>query len=285
MSTKPRIDSHRRRREILAALYVSPLTARQILALSETFAQPFTEEVYVRRKMLSLVREGYVKEFTYLDQTKYWRLSRMGHEALHGPDKPAPGWRAYRPISPSLERHTRRLADLQLALQISAYRSDVRVMFLYGDGQVTLTCGEKRKIPDTVIGLKKKGYKTYPLMIELDCGTEPVYSTKARESLDKAITFYNDHEASIRDTYRVLTVFDRPSVRMAHFLDRVRLMNDRPQRRLHKAVLLDTLLDHVDPLYWPLLLDEDRQQSAILPGLEVSAQTISIPFLDAPVFA
>lgn len=285
MSTKPRIDSHQRRHEILAALYVSPLHARQLWTLSETFTQPFTDEMYVRRKMLSLLREGYVKEFTYLDRTKYWRLSKMGYEALHGPDKPLPGWRAYRPISPSLERHTRRLADLQVKLQVAAHRSGIRVMFFYGDGQITLSVGERKKVPDSVIGFKKKGYKTYPLMIEFDCGTEPISSPKSRECLDRAVEFYHDHEASIPDTYRVLTVFDRPSVRMLHYLDRVRELNRNPQRRLHKAVLLDSLLDHDDPLSWPLLLDEDKQLSSILPGREVNAQTIPSPILDVPVFA
>lgn len=170
-------------------------------------------------------------------------------------------------------------------LQVAAHLAGVEVAFVYGDGQAMLTHAAQTKMPDAVIGLKMKGRKTYTLVVELDCGTEPVYSAKVRESLDRMIQFYLDHEASIAASYRVLTLFDRPSSRMGHFLDRVAALNRDPRRRVVKAALLDNLLEHGDPLHWPLLVDADRQLSAILPGREAAAETMPAAILDAPALA
>ncbi len=285
MSSKTLVDSRARRLEILTALTVTPLDSRQLERLSGTFADPFTDEQYVRRTMARLVRDGLALEFAFPDRTKYWRPSREGYRLVYGPDKPLPGRRAYQPVSPSLERHTRRLADLLVKLQVAARSAGVEVAFIYGDGQATLTHGEQTKVPDAVVGLKMKGRKTYTLVVELDCGTEPVYSTKARESLDRMIQFYLDHEAAIAGSYRVFTVFDRPSSRLGHFLDRVAALNRDPRRRVVKAALLDNLLEHGDPLHWPLLVDADRQLSAILPGHDAAAETMPTAILDVPALA
>lgn len=285
MSTKTTIDSYTRRQEILTALTVTPLDSRQLCSLSQTFEKPFSEEQYVRRVMARLVRDRYVLEFVFPDRTKYWKPSKLGYQLVYGPDKPIPGRRAYRPISPSLQRHTRRLADLLVKLQVAAYEQEVEIAFIYGDGQTTLSRESTVKIPDAVIGLKMKKRKTYTLVIELDCGTEPVYSSKSRESLDKMISFYMDHESSIGGSYRLLVLFDQTTARMHHFLDRVAAMNHDPRRRVIKAAPLDTVLQHDDPLTWPILIDEDRQLSAMLPGREINAQTIPSPILDVPIFA
>ncbi|MCG8449821.1 MAG: replication-relaxation family protein [Pirellulales bacterium] len=284
MSSKSRVDSRVRRQQILTALTVTPLDARQLAQLSVSFDAPFTDEQFVRRAMARLVRDGYAREFRYPDRTKYWKPAREGYRLVYGPDKPLPGRRAYQGVSPSLERHTRRLADLIVKLQVAAHLRGVEIAFLYGDGQATFRQQSQSKVPDLVVGFKVRGRKTYTLVVELDCGTEPVYSTKSRESLDKMIRFYLEHEASIEGTYRVVTLFDRPSSRVNHFLDRVAQLNSDPRRRVIKAGLLDNLLAHGDPLSWPLLLDWDRQLAALLPGNEAAAQTIPTPLLDsAPV--
>ncbi len=287
MSTKTRIDFITRRQQILTALAVTPLDSRQLCSLSQTFEEPFTDAQYVRRTMARLVRGGYALEFIFPDKTKYWKPSRRGYQLVCGPDRPfpVPGRRVFRPVSPSLERHTRRLADLLVKLQVAAKQQGVEIAFIYGDGQMTLSREAVVKIPDAVVGLKMKGRKTHTLVVELDCGTEPVYSSKARESLDKMISFYMDHEAAINGSYRLLVLFDTATIRMHHFLDRVAAMNHDPRRRVIKAALLDSILDHDDPLTWPLLIDEDKQLSAMLPGREVNAQTVPSPILDVPVFA
>ena len=281
MSSNSRVDSQNRRQQILTALTVTPLDSRQLESLSYTFDDPFTDEQYARRAMARLVQDGYALEFSFPDRTKYWKPSRLGYQMVYGPDKSLPGRRAYRPVSPSLERHTRRLADLLVKVQVAARVAGVEVTYLYGDGQANFTFGSQTKIPDAVIGLKMRGRRSYTLVFELDCGTEPVYSTKSRESLDKMISFYLDHEASIAGSYRVVTLFDRPSSRVNHFLDRVTQINADPRRRVIKAGLLDNLLEHGDPLSWPLLLDADRQLTAMLPGSEAAAQTIPAMLLDA----
>ena len=286
MSSKSRINSQRRTEQILSALTVSQLDAVQLEKLSQSFDEPFTAEVYVRRKMDSLKQEKLVQEFQFPSRKKYWKLTRQGYQRVYGPDKPIPTKPSvYRAISPSLERHARRLTDLLVHLRVTAFHAAIEVAFIYGDHQSKFTQDGVTKVPDTMIGFKMKGRKTYTMVIEFDCGTEPVYSEKARESLDKLIRFYLSHEGASDTSYRVVTVFDKPTVRMEHFVDLVAEINSDPRRRVIKAVFLDRLLRSSNPLQEPLLTDWDRQLSAMLPGHAAAAQTIPSPLLDAELVA
>ena len=115
MSSKSRVDSTTRRQQILQSLAVTPLDAGQLVRLSTTFCAPFTDRLYVLRAMARIVRDGFALEFVYPDKSKYWRPSKEGYRLLHGPERSLPKKTAFKPISPSLERHTRRLADLMVA--------------------------------------------------------------------------------------------------------------------------------------------------------------------------
>ncbi len=286
MPSNSKEDLQARRQQILTALTITPLDAEQIRKLSITFAVPFTGEEYVRRVMDKLHNDKLVVEHTFPSSRKYWKLAKLGYQQVYGPDKPLPSPKTYRPISPSLERHTRRLADLIVKIQVTAHLSDIEIVFIYGDGQASFTSGGVTKIPDAMIGFRLRGRKQiYTIVFELDCGTEPVFSPQARDSLDKTIAFYLQHESSFDGSYRVAMLFDKPSIRLDHFLDRVAEINTDPRRRVIKAGLLNNVLKHGDPLRWPLLLDWDRQLAAMLPGNKAAAQTIPSPLLDAQLVA
>ena len=93
------------------------------------------------------------------------------------------------------------------------------------------------------------------------------------------------HEASHDTSYRVVTVFERATVRVENFLDRVEQNSQDSRRRVIKAVTLDRLLAYQNPLQEPILLDYDRQVSAMLPGNESVAQTIPAGILDSVAMA
>ena len=286
MSNKNRINSQQRTEQILAALTVCQLDAAQLLKLSQTFDEPFNGKLYVLRKMNKLKKNGLVYEYTFPDRCKYWKLSREGYRHVYGPDKPIPTKPSvYRAIRPAVERHARRLADLLVQSQLAAFRSGAEIMYLYGDHQCSLKHDGATKVPDAIVGLKLRGRKTYTIVFELDCGTEPVYSQKSRDSLDQLIRFYLAHEASHDTSYRVVTVFERATVRVEHFLDRVEQNSQDSRRRVIKAVTLDRLLAYQNPLQEPILLDYDRQVSAMLPGNESVAQTIPAGILDSVAMA
>ena len=80
--------------EVLQALDRCPLTAEQLLKLSTTFSQPFTDERKVRARMQTLAEAGRVHRWRYAiagrGSLQYYTLSRLGYKLLYGPDAPAP---------------------------------------------------------------------------------------------------------------------------------------------------------------------------------------------------
>src|SRR5437588_10626462 len=91
-----------RDRDLFLALERSPLTVRQLLKLSETFAYPFTTERRVQERMQRLVAAGRVRRWRYATAGQgalsYYILRPLGYRLLHGADAPAPRRGLFRPI-------------------------------------------------------------------------------------------------------------------------------------------------------------------------------------------
>src|SRR5262249_55054209 len=88
--------------DILSALEMSPLTARQLLRLSETFALPFTTERKVRGRMLTLAESARVLRWPYAIAGRgcptAYSLTREGYRILYGTEAAEPAKRAFRPV-------------------------------------------------------------------------------------------------------------------------------------------------------------------------------------------
>src|SRR5689334_18729152 len=101
--------------EILAALDLSPLSAVQLLKISQSFAQPFTDERRVRARLSILCEAGRVRRFQYATAGRgapnYYTLSRLGFRILHGDEAIPPTKRAFEAVSLATQRHTQALAD------------------------------------------------------------------------------------------------------------------------------------------------------------------------------
>src|SRR6266550_4735492 len=74
--------------EILASLDYSPLTAAQLLKMSQTFPEPFTTERRVRDRLQILESAGRVRTWQYATTGRgalnCYSLSRLGYRILHG---------------------------------------------------------------------------------------------------------------------------------------------------------------------------------------------------------
>jgi len=157
---------------------------------------------------------------------------------------------------------------------MSADVAGLDIPFLLGDNQVRLTSGAETFVPDAAFGLKTKGRPPQHYLVELDCGTEPVYSTKQRDSLRKKLSLYYAHEAASENTYRVLFLFAEATPRVAHFLKLAREMSPDPRRYIVRAAVLASFLDHGDPLRWPIFLDHNMQLVSLLPCPEPNAAAL-----------
>src|SRR5437660_8492100 len=104
--------------DILKALERTPLTARQLLKLSETFALRFTSERKVRLRLQALGSAGQVRQGRYValagrgaGTPKYYLLSPLGFRLLHD-DATAPRRRhAFEAVGIAREHHTHALAE------------------------------------------------------------------------------------------------------------------------------------------------------------------------------
>jgi len=284
-----------RDRELLTDLLQSPFEAEQLWQLSQTYARPFTDVHFVRRRLRKLRDAELVNIFQYATETtgrlNYYRLTQRGYLLACGPDKVLPARSHFRAVSPALQRHVRHVASLLVKIHTSAHAAGLDIPFLLGDNQVRLSSGQETFIPDTVFGLKLKGRSPQHYLVELDCGTEPVYSTKQRDSLQKKLSLYYAHEAASDNTYRVLFLFTEATPRVAHFLRLARELSPDPRRHLVMAAVLDSVLDHANPLQWPLFLDHDQQLVSLLPcpnpaeaALVQSSTLTENWFASAPLF-
>src|SRR4051794_5067700 len=89
--------------EILTALDRCPLTAAQLLKLSETFALPFTNERRVRERLFQLCAAGRVHRWPLAPAGQgapnYYTLTLTGFRIVHGEEATPPTKRAFQAVS------------------------------------------------------------------------------------------------------------------------------------------------------------------------------------------
>ena len=285
MSRKTTLKLTARDRELLASLDYSPFDARQLAALSTTFSRPFTDEKFVRRRMQALADAGLVAHFHYRTDSpgavKYYKLTRSGYRMLAGPDKGLPRRAYFNAVSPRLQNHTRRLADLMVHTLTAAHAGGVKVLSFYGENRLELKLGSRSARLDAAAQFKIKGYRTRNALFELDAGTEPIYSDRQRESLSRKVRFVYDYEVSAPQKFRHYTVFAAPMARMASYLQMAADLNPHPQRSICYATTLDAFLAADDPLRSQIFLNDRRQRSSILPS--AGQGSVALPSLELPL--
>src|SRR4051812_36247952 len=127
--TTPCILLTPRDRDVLLALDRCPLTVRQLLSLSETFAYPFTTERRVQERLATLCAAGRVRRWPYATAGRgalgYYTLSPLGYRLLHGHDAVLPRSHAFAPVGVARQAHTHSLADVLVHALVAAHRTGV----------------------------------------------------------------------------------------------------------------------------------------------------------------
>lgn len=269
MASKPTIKLTARDYEILDALLKTPMEARQLLAISGSFVQPFTHERLVRRRLSQLTGEGLARCFRYATassgRVNYYKISPKGYRLLQGHDVTLPPRSLFAPVSLSLQRHTRMLADFVTKLHTTADATGVALGGFYRENQLRLRLGHRVLQPDCAFQIVAEG-KQYNFLVELDCGTEPVRSKKQRESLEQKIAFYDQYQDSTKKRFFVLFLFAKPSERMSHFCALAdQVIRDR-QRTLVLAGLLPHFLETGTAFRNPIFVDRSQRLQSLLPS-------------------
>jgi len=143
-------------------------------------------------------------------------------------------------------------------------RLGVRLFDQAGENRLTLTLGDRSQKPDHSFRLETRdGVYTY--YDELDEATEPIASTKQRESLEAKIRFHEDYQNATGERYRVRVIFAKTSVRMVQFLSLARRHGTR-QRSIFYGVFLEDYLKHGSPLTSPIFVDHFNRLQSMVPA-------------------
>jgi len=270
MASKPTTILTQRDLAILGSLSKTPLDARQVLEISSTFSRPFTHERLVRRRLQRLAEAGFASRFHYATfgsgAVNYYKLAPLGFRMLHGTKTTMPRRRYFKEVSLGLQEHTRSLADFVVRTYVAAHRAGIAVPSFWRENELQLSLGAQKMQPDCAFQLVTATGETYNYLVEIDCCTEPIRSTKQRESLERKIRFFDRYQAGTDKRFRVLVLFTKPSSRLHHFLQTVADIVGNPQRLLFYGAQLREYLDAKDSLRQPVFFDHHHQPQSLLPS-------------------
>lgn len=268
MASKSSIIYTARDQQIHEALTLTPLDTQQLLKLSETFMQPFSSARKLRERMQEHAGAGWVRTFAYATTTvgavNYYKLTPAGYRMLHGPEAVLPKESAFRDVSPALQRHTRHLADIIVHTIYHAHVGGIRIHNQIGENRLTLALGDRQQKPDYSFRLAAGG-EVFTYYDELDESTEPIASTKQRESLEAKIRFHEDYQNATGERYRVRVIFSKATARFTQFLALARQHATR-QRMIFLAMLLDDYMKHGSPLTSPMFVDHRNRLQSLVPA-------------------
>jgi len=254
--------------DILTALDRVPLTAQQMLRLSETFCQPFGSERSVRERLQTLTEAGWVRSSLYAlpsagGSPKYYLLTRKGYGILYGDDAAPPTKRHFSPLSISRQHHTKALADFLVHTMRGAHRAGVRFTEFYRENTLKLTIGDETLYPDSSFQLVG-GESPFNFLVEIDNHTETIRSDKDTDSWERKLRLYDRLQDSIQNRFRVLVVTTRSSDRLRHILSTAAHSLRNPQRRLIYGIDLPSFVKEPEPLHRNVFLDHLGRATALI---------------------
>jgi len=265
--------------DVLRLLDRTPATAALILKASRCFAESFENLRRVRERMQALAAGGWVRSSplaTISRQAASWyRLTPDGYRLLHGQDAELPHKSLFMPMAPSRQEHALWLAEVIVHTMVAARRGLLTIKDYRRENSVVLSLGTETLKPDGSMQLETPEGRFFNFFLELDNGTEPVRSTRDRQSIERKIRFYERLQDTVlgkwrggpRDSapprYRVL-FFTRSIQRQKHLLWTAGQLARNRDRRLCLGVSLGEYLAQPNPLRSPIAADHHGHWQAIV---------------------
>lgn len=257
--------------EILAMLDRSPLTCGQLLTVSVTFADgAFTSLRSVQDRLCKLRAVGWVRSWRYATTARgaapeYFRLSPLGYELLHGAGAVPASRRQFMEVGLAHQRHTRALADVLVRLHAAAQARGVTLGRFFAENALRLAVDGESLYPDCAFELALPDGRQLNYLVELDCGSERVRSTRDADSWQRKIRLYDRlQDENHPHRFRVLIVHTRGGERLDHILRTAAALLRNPQRSLFLGVELAAFLQVADPLAARLFRDHQGRRLSLL---------------------
>ncbi len=256
--------------DILAALERFPLTAFQLLTLSKTFSQPFTDERRVRERLQVLVAAKRIRQFRYAiagpGSPAYYLLSPEGYALLRGPDALPPSKRAFSELSVSRQAHAFYLAEFLVHFIVQARVQEHTLLEYEREHLCALQCDEDTIHPDAGFQLRLKSGAYFRYYLEIDNSTERVRSTAVPDAWERKLRLYERYAATCAERFRVLVVTTKSEERLRHILRVSGELLANKQKSLVCGTFLPRFLSTANALEVPCFLDHhERKVPLILP--------------------
>ena len=274
----PRTARHTRDIEMLRALDYAPLTARQVLKLSETWESQFKSARLVRERYQRLAEAKLVTAHRYAilergQPENYYLLTRSGYQVLHGPDAKPPTKGFFAPAALARQLHQRAVSDFIVHTICCAHRSRVSFTGFYRENAIRLTAGGESVYPDASFTLVTRDQKVLRFFAEIDNNTERVRSQKEAESIERKIRTYDavqDQNPEIR--FRVLFVSARGSLeRLDHILEAANGAMRNCSRTLFYGVTLASYMASNVSVTSPLFTDHRGDRHSLVPDIQADS--------------
>lgn len=255
--------------EILAAINRCPLTAEQLLKLSETFALPFTDKRRVRERMHVLATSGRVRRWQYATAGRgapnYYTLSPLGHRLLCGDDAPPPAKRAFSAVGISRQHHTLALAEFIVHTALLAHRAGIRFDGFCRENSIRLDADEDSVYPDCAFQLLPEDGREFSFFVELDNSTERIHSPKHMETWQRKLRIYERFQRRCGRRFRVLIVTTRSRQRLDHLLAAAARLLQHSPGSLFYGIHLDDFLAQADGLRSAYFRDHLGRTQTLVP--------------------
>ena len=185
---------------LFEALDRHPFTTDQLYRLSATFAEPFTQERLIRRRLQQLREAGLLQSWPLATVGRggaphYWKLTRASYQWLQGEEAALPSRRFFEAIAPGHHHHTRSLGEFLVQTMVGAHRQGIAVRHFARENSVTLEAGGFIVVPDCAFQLHTPDGRLFHFCVELDNGTERVRSRLDVESIERKLRGYDAHQA------------------------------------------------------------------------------------------
>ncbi len=268
--------------EILAVLDKTPMTAAQLLAVSDIFRNGrFTNERKVRARLQKLCA-GPVKQARYgglagrIGSPAYYLLTPLGFRMLHGNDARPHSKYAFKEIGIARQRHTYALAEFIIATLRSAHAFQIPVLDFFRENTLRLQVGRERLMPDCAFSLMQDG-REYHYVVEIDCGSEPIRSVRSVHAWQRKVDLYETLAATAAQRFRVLVLTTQQHRRLDAILALAAKASKNPQRRLFLAASLDDYLGRRLPLFERLFRDHQQEPASLLHSMPDAAAQAEVP--------
>jgi len=254
MASKPICLLTARDLDLFQALDRCPLTVRQILKLSTTFAYPFTDERRVQERLYDLRAAGRVRQWWYTTAGPgalgYYTLTPLSYRLLHGLDAARPGRGLFSQVAVARQAHTQALAEVLVHLFVAAHAAGIHVENVSRENTVCLRLDDDSQFPDGKFELViEQEHDTeeeprFTFFIEIDNRTEPIVrSGTAQDSWKRKVEFYERYQDVQPERFRVLAVTTGGPERLDHMLRCAAHLAKNPERSLIYGITLQDLLN------------------------------------------